>query len=76
VCYADRSLNGHPYAHATGPSSRFFVKNNPASGVNSRLAKRLTKYGRLGDDGFDDVSLVLNARQPGIQTLETIRKPF
>jgi hypothetical protein len=40
------------------------------------LAKRLAKYGRLGDDGFDDVSLILNACQPGIQTLKTIRKPF
>ncbi len=45
----------------------FLQKNNPANGVNSRLAKRLVKVGRLGDDRFDDVSLVLNARQPGIQ---------
>jgi len=54
----------------------FCKKSLPPNGVNSRLANRLAKYGRLGDDGFDDVSLVLNARQPGIQTLETIRKPF
>ena len=54
----------------------FYKKSLSPNGVNSRLAKCLAKYGRLGDDGFDDVSLVLNARQPGIQTLKTIRKPF
>ena len=70
-------LKKRAYAQDTAPSSRFFVKNHsPPNGVNSRLANRLAKYGRLGDDGFDDVSLVLNARQPGIQTLKTIRKPF